>query len=66
MWVQYCRRILWMELRADVPALLWYLDDFHQIGGGIDAYTLHALRFVLVLILVVELIAVAVALTYGK
>ena len=64
--MEYGRRILRVELRADVPAFVRNLDDFHQIGGGIDAYTLHALRFVLVLILVVELIAVAVALTYCK
>ena len=55
-------RIFGVKLGADVPALLGYLDNLDEVGGGVDAYTLHASPFVLFLIGIVELIAVAVAL----
>ena len=51
-----------MELGTDVPALLGNLNDFYQVGIGVDTYALHALGLVLLLVLVVKLVAVAVAL----
>ena len=60
------RRILWVELGSDVPALVGNLDNFHEVGGGIDAHALHAGPLVLLLILVVELVAMAVALADCK
>ena len=60
--MQHRGRILGMELRADIPALLGNLHDLHQVGGRIDTHALHTLGLVLLLILIVELIAVTVAL----
>ena len=60
--MQHRRRILGVELRTDVPALLRNLHDLHQVGGRINTHALHTLGLVLLLIFVVELIAVTVAL----
>ena len=58
--VQYCRGIFWMELRANVPLQRWNLDYLNEVRIGIDAHTPHASLLVFLLILVVELIAMAV------
>ena len=51
-----------MELSAYIPAFLGYLDNLHQVDGGVDTHAFHTFRFVFVRIGVVELIAVTVAL----
>ena len=51
-----------MELGADIPSLFRNLDDFHQVGSGINAHTLHARSLIFILVLVVELIAMAMPL----
>ena len=50
-----------MELCADVPTLVGYLDNLDEVGGRVDAYALHAGLLVFLLILIVELIAMAMA-----
>ena len=52
-----------MELCADIPALLGYLHNLHEIRVRVDTHAFHTCRFVLVAVLIVELIAMAVALT---
>ena len=64
--MQHGRRILWVELCADIPALIWNFDYLHKVGGWVDAHALHALLFVLLLIGIVELIAMAMALPYEE
>ena len=61
--IEDSRAVLRMELCADVPALLGNLNYLNKIGSRIDTYTLHAMGFELFLILIVELIAMAMALT---
>ena len=55
-----------MELSADVPALFRDFDNLHEVSGGVDTHTLHAVRFVLVLIGIIELIAMTMTLLYRK
>ena len=64
--MQHRRRVFWMELRTDIPALLRYLDYLHKVGGRIDAYTLHASLLVFFLVFIVELVTMAMALTNGR
>ena len=52
-----------MELCADIPALLGYLHNLHEIRVRVDSHAFHTCRFVLVAVLIVELIAMAVALS---
>ena len=49
-----------MKLRADIPAVVRYLDYLYQVCRRIDAHALHAALFVAVAIGVVELVAVPV------
>ena len=58
---QHRRTVLWMKLRTYVPAFVRYLYYLHEIVLGIDAHARHALRFILVSIGIVKLIAVTVA-----
>ena len=51
-----------MELCADVPLSVGYLDNLHQAAVGIDAHTLHPCRLVLLPISIVELVTVTVSL----
>ena len=62
--VQYGTAVFGVELGSDKPFQGGYLYYLHQVRFRIDARTLHAGRFILCLICVVELIAVAVALLY--
>ena len=55
-----------MDLRTDVPALLGYLDNLYEAGSGVDAHTLHASGLVFFLVFIVELLAMAMALTDCK
>ena len=62
--VQYGTAVFGVELGSDKPFQGGYLYYLHQVRFRIDARTLHAGRFILCLICVVELIAVTVALLY--
>ena len=62
--VQYGTAVFGVELGSDKPFQGGYLYYLHQVRFRIDARTLHAGCFILCLICVVELIAVAVALLY--
>ena len=62
MWIEHSRRILRMELSADIPFLLRDLNYLYQVGCRVDTYTLHAVILELLLVLVVELIAMAMTL----
>jgi hypothetical protein len=55
-----------VELRADIPSFPRDFHNLYEVGGRVDSHTLHAILFILFLILVVKLIAVAVALADGK
>ena len=55
-----------MELRTDIPFLLWDLDNLHKVGGRVDTYALHTVRLVFVLIGIIELITMPVPLADGK
>ena len=55
-------RVLRMELRADVPAQIWYLYNLHETALRVGADTLHAVFLVFVFIAVVELVTMAVTL----
>ena len=52
--------ILGMELSADEPAMVRNFDNLNQAALRVRPYALHAVFLVFVLIMVVELIAVAV------
>ena len=61
--MQYRRTVFWMKLCANVPLLLRNLNNLHQVGCRINTYAFHTLRLVLIEVLVVELIAMTMALT---
>lgn len=60
MWFQYRTAVFRMELSADKPLQCRDLNDFHQIRFGVDTHAFHTGSFVLSLIVIVELIAMAV------
>ena len=51
-----------MELGADIPLLIGYLDNLYEVGGRIEAHTLHAVIFKRLLIGIIELVTMAMAL----
>jgi hypothetical protein len=55
-----------MELRTDVPLPRRHLNYLDKVCVRIDANTLHACSFILFLIVVVELVTVAMALSDKK
>ena len=55
-----------MELGADVPAFVWYLDNLNEVCRRIDAHALHACLLVFFLIGIVELIAMAMPLLNNR
>ena len=60
--VEHSARIFRMELSADIPFLVGNLDNLDKVGLRVATCTLHAMSLIFVDILVVELIAVAMAL----
>ena len=63
-WVrlQYRALVLWMILCSDVPFQAWDFHYFYQVALRIAAHALHAMLLVFLQEIVVELIAVAMAL----
>ena len=55
--------IFGMELCADIPAMLGNLHNFHEVGIGILAATHHAVLLECFQKRIVELLAMAMALT---
>ena len=64
--MQHRRGIFRMELRADVPALVWDLDNLHEVGGRVNTHALHTIRLIFVFIGIVELIAMSMSLADCK
>lgn len=62
MGMEHRRLILGVELRTNVPLQRWDLNNLHEITLGIAAYTHHTVTFKLFFVVVVELVAVTVAL----
>ena len=62
MGLEYGAVVLGIVLHTDVPGMTLYLYSLYQLGHGVDTYTLHAGCLELLLVLVIELVAVVVAL----
>ena len=62
MWLQHCALILWVILGTNVPLQSRYLYHLYKVAFGVASYTHHASAFIFGKILVVELVAVTVAL----
>ena len=64
MGVEHGALIFGVELCADVPLEARYLYNLHEVALRVAAHTLHAGFLVFGLVVVVDLVAVAVALLY--
>ena len=64
MWLQHCALILWVILGTNVPLQSRYLYHLYKVAFGVASYTHHASAFIFGKILVVEFVAVTVALAY--
>ena len=62
MGVEYGRRVLRMELCADVPLQGRYLNNFHKVSIRIDSNALHASLLICLFVRIVELITVTMTL----
>ena len=62
MWAEHCAGIFGMVLHTDIPVVGWHFDSLNESVLRIEAYASHACGLEVVAEVVVELIAVAVAL----